>query len=112
MNNKIKEISDIISDHIEFCDVGGGSVSIDEDEAAKAIYDAGYRKQIWHKVADEELPETDKLVLCFKRDGRGNRRYTTGYLDCNSLWLLQDGSIFPERIDVVIAWAELLEYEE
>lgn len=45
MNKEIEEISDIISDYIEFCDVGGGSVSIDEDEVAKALYKAGYRKQ-------------------------------------------------------------------
>lgn len=44
MNKEIEEISDIISNYIEFEDVGGGTISIDEDEVAKALYNAGYRK--------------------------------------------------------------------
>lgn len=112
MYQEIKEISDIISDNIEFDDIGGGSTSIDEDKVAKAIHDAGYHKTVWHKVADGDLPAQLKDVLCVTEDIYKDKMITVGCITNNNLWFLECDRERWHNIEDVIAWTELPEYKE
>lgn len=111
MKKEIKEISDIISNHIEFYDIGGGSTSIDEEEVAKEIYNAGYHKIVWHKVADGDLPMKSGLYYCYCNlhyfDRHNNVIFDTVYsIEYFNL------PFFDTINKSVIAWTELPKYEE
>lgn len=77
---------------------------------AKALCNKGYHTTIWHKLADNDLPQRVGLYLCYVRivgydrhnkliDGYG---YSVEFFDAGFCTLNKS----------VIAWAELPEYEE
>lgn len=83
---------------------------------AEALYNAGYHKTVWHKVADGDLPEIYRSVLvAVKRTVKdcddyifttiGNREPYT--MDV-AIWDIQ-GLSFSDKI---IAWTELPKYKE
>lgn len=103
MDKKIKEISNIISDNVKFCKWCADATSR-YDDAAKAIYDAGYHRTVWHKVADGDLPNMTNRYLCKMGYGVDILRY-----DVVRGFLLSGYSIDKSK---VIAWTELPEYKE
>lgn len=51
----------------------------DRNDIAEHLYNAGYRKQVWHKVS-EELPETSGLyIVCTDKGSVFTAHY---YADC------------------------------
>lgn len=79
---------------------------------AEELVKIGYHKQIWHKVADGDLPKVNELVLCLRSD-RYNNRFTTGCLPPSSrtiLWDLSDNDDTYESLNSIVAWTELPEY--
>ena len=82
----------------------------DATEIAKALDILGYRKTVWHKVADGDLPKESGCYLCYTHitgydrhnkliDGYG---YSVEFFDTN----------FYAVNKAVIAWTELPEYSE
>ena len=81
-------------------------------------------KSVWHKVADGDLPELEEVVLIAFKDG--GLETTIGYLREYNVyktwqirdeiigtrkgWVTIDNEIF--RLNEVIAWMEIPEYEE
>lgn len=81
-------------------------------------------KGVWHKVADGDLPELEEVVLIAFKDG--GLETTIGYLREYNVyktwqirdeiigtrkgWVTIDYEIF--RLNEVVAWTELPEYEE
>ncbi len=81
-------------------------------ERAKAISDAGYKKQIWHKVADHDFPPANTDVICFEKlKGTGQKVYDLCvYSYVENCWY--GFGFMADEIDEVIAWTELPLYEE
>lgn len=80
-------------------------------ELSKALVNAGYHKQVWHKVADGDLPPANTDVLCFgKLRGTRQKAYDLNvYSYVERCWY---GFGFrTDEIDEVIAWTELPKYE-
>lgn len=97
MNKEFEEILDI-------CSQNEGDLPI-----AEAIYNAGYRKTVWHKVADGDLPKEDIEVCCFYRNGN----YDVGKLITawgKHKWDMNYYGVFVE-LNNVFAWTELPKYE-
>ena len=69
---------------------------------AETIYNAGYRKTIWHKVADGDLPKVAMHTIVYYKSKLGFTDYRTD--------LFWDGS-FVNFGEQVIAWTELSKYE-
>lgn len=69
---------------------------------AEALYNAGYRKTVWHKVVDGDLPKGKCLVLIFYESEILGKHYTTD--------LFYMGR-FVNHEGQVIAWTELPKYE-
>lgn len=81
-------------------------------------------KGVWHKVADEDLPEPEEVVLIAFKDG--GLETTIGYLreyNVYKTWQIRDEVIGTRRgyvtidheifrLNEVVAWTELSEYEE
>ncbi|MBQ0099386.1 MAG: hypothetical protein KBS91_02425 [Firmicutes bacterium] len=78
---------------------------------AEKVYNAGYRKQVWHKVADGDLPKKEgKYYVVIKV-----ANYTFyNVLDFSENKFIMYDSEYGEFITVneVIAWTELPEYKE
>lgn len=103
---QIKEMEKIIDEKaFEYCDSDG---CIYSDKLAKILFLAGYRKTVWHKVADGDLPKDNSVVYAFCKNGN----YTTA-LYLNNAIDKESWYAMGMRIDkVVIAWTELPKYEE
>lgn len=70
---------------------------------AEALYNAGYRKTVWHKVADGDLPVFGNTVIAY--DGF----YTfAAYKNYENEWYYV---AYDTPACGIIAWAELPEYE-
>lgn len=81
-------------------------------------------KGVWHKVADEDLPELEEVVLIALKDG--GLETTIGYLreyNVYKTWQIRDEIIGTRkgwvtidyetfRFNEVVAWTELPEYKE
>lgn len=83
-------------------------VNIHYDTMAKELIDMGWTKQIWHKVADEDLPDEGKacrIVL----EWLNVKYYATGSYLHSYGWVV-DGN--PNSNARVIAWTELPTYKE
>ena len=91
---QIEQISDIIYKNMSMKD------------AAIAIYDAGYHKTVWHKIADGDLPEYagPYLVVC---GDESLPEYDVDFYE--NFW---DGKRWVHNEGRVIAWTELPTYEE
>lgn len=114
MNKEIKEVATILSWNAEECKDNCEECKYDNDELpclavlqAKALYNAGYCKTVWHKVADEDLPPLEQEVFCYTK----KHKCTVGKLVLTNTWDLQNNSHCYESIDTVIAWTELPKYE-
>lgn len=83
-------------------------------------------KGAWHKVADGDFPELEELVLIACRIEDGDLETTIGYLreyNVYKTWQIRDEIIGTRkgwttidheifRLNEVVAWTELPEYEE
>lgn len=81
--------------------------SLSLEERAQALSNAGYRKTVWHKVADGDLPKRDDLYLCVCGKPNGMHWALVNYIDDGFYDVKNNYS----EIDV-IAWTELPKYEE
>lgn len=91
MNKEIKEVATILSWNAEECKDNCEECKYDNDELpclavlqAERLYNAGYRKTVWHKVADGDLPPEQephteaKQYWCHFDDNSG---YTLAYFN-------------------------------
>lgn len=117
MNKEIKEVATILSWNAEECKDNCEECKYDNDELpclavlqAKALYNAGYRKTVWHKVAAGDLPKEDMEVFCY--DGQDYVFGTLTFVDFfnEKLWDLRNSEYY-EEINKVIVWTELPKYE-
>ena len=102
------EIEKMVNDLNENCSIFATDCSGELDTAmfAEALYNANYRKIVWHKVADGDLPEKGKRVLCYTcRD-----EYSVGSLihtkSEGDVWDL-DNEMFIKSPIFVFAWMEI-----
>ena len=77
------------------------------DETAKALDILGYRKTIWHKVVDGDLPKDCQEVRFISDTGHHH----------NGVYCKEPNAFYHDtdikyNIDEVIAWIELPKYEE
>lgn len=80
----------------------------DEIDFAEQLYDVGYRKIVWHKVADGDLPKViNDLVIAVKCNDGAIRTVAGNYrlerFNVSDLGEIDRGN--------VIAWTELPKYE-
>lgn len=76
-------------------------------EIAEMLYNIGYHKTIWHKVADGDLPKEYHEVRFVSDTGH----YRNGiYKEVTNAFYV-DGDI-EYSIDEIIAWTELPKYKE
>ena len=103
---QIKEMEKIIEEKaFEFCDSDG---CIYSDKLAKILFLAGYRKTVWHKVADGDIPKyIGDIIMAIKSNDRIIT--TTGRYRLYDFYISDIGLIEKEK---VIAWTELPEYKE
>lgn len=80
------------------------------DDLAEKLYNAGYHKTIWHKVADGDLPKETSLYLCKMIY---NEFYRSEYkvLLFNTMYGFYDNGLSITKGEV-IAWTELPTYKE
>ena len=81
----------------------------DNKQIAQVLIEKGYRKTIWHKIADRDFPPTNKKVL-FKLVEYDE--LTVGFLREDGLFDLESYSAFFATDADVIAWTELPIYTE
>lgn len=101
-NQNIEELANEIAFiFVNKCNKDG----IKYETIAEDLYNAGYRKQVWHKVANGDLPSITDAYLCeMKWHGLDVLFYSIerGFFS----------SGYPINKDDVIAWTELPKYEE
>lgn len=112
MYKEIEEMTKSYCDRTVECKKCDRYYECDLTEICEAIYDAGYRKQVWHKVADGDLPAQLKDVLCVTEDIYKDKMITVGCITNNNLWFLECDRERWHNIEDVIAWTELPEYKE
>lgn len=85
------------------------------NDVAKALYEDGYHKTVWHKVADGDLPKRESEDVCaipvqaYYIDSNGMRGNGPLYFfSIDSTFHAIGG---PNAINI-IAWTELPKYEE
>ena len=79
----------------------------DAKEIAKTLDILGYRKIVWHKVAEDDLPTDSKEIRWIDN----TNSYYNGFYDSNDQQFCADvGCYFNE--DEVVAWTELPAYKE
>lgn len=84
-----------------------GTVGSTAYQIAEDLYNAGYHKTIWHKVADGDLPKNYRKVAFIAT----NYEYYIGtYIKKDEAFETYIG--FGMSKDHVIAWIELPEYKE
>lgn len=107
---QIKEKEAMVSDldKNSKCFILGFSEEWTTEDFVDELYRLGYRKIVWHKVADGDLPKKSKAVVVFLDV---NCDYYVGPYD-------KKDEIFHTNIgfdiskDRIIAWTELPEYKE
>ena len=80
----------------------------DAKEIAKALDILGYRKVVWHKVAEGDLPADNQEIRWVDIT---NNYYNGIYCDDDTQQFHADVGCYFDR-DEVIAWIELPAYEE
>lgn len=106
---QIKEMTDKIQLYRKGICLDGveGWVRCSEKEIAETLYNEGYRRIIWHKVEDGDLPEDCQEV-----------RFVSDTHRCvNGVYCKEPNAFYHDadikyNIDEVIAWTELPEYKE
>lgn len=101
MSEKEQQIKQMYNDIVEIIDNHFDDSTIITTSIMEDMYNKGYHKTIWHKVADGDLPDIGKEVLCY--DGENFivcKRDIIDWYDTN------------EFCYDVIAWAELPQYKE
>lgn len=117
MNKEIDEITEIrrmicgVCGVQDDCTLDNVEPCVACKELAEALYNAGYRKTVWHKVADGDLPNDKRDIVLYFELGDQIRSTASGYYDiCVSNFVVYDfGAV---RNQDVIAWTELPRYEE
>ena len=87
-----------------------GKTDIDDCECysyARRFFNKGYRKTIWHKVAEDDLPKEDCEVIFVSDTGY---HYGGIYVKITDAFYADGDTKYD--IDEVIAWTELPKYEE
>lgn len=109
IKNIIMKNTERYVDYDEECPFESRRVA-EPDELAEKLYNAGYHKTIWHKVADRDLPKETSLYLCKMIY---NEIYRCEYkvLLFNTMYGFYDNGLSITK-DEVIAWTELPEYKE
>lgn len=119
MNKEIEELSEIIpfspfeveeckGNYCKECKHNYDNISCLTMIQAERLYNAGYRKIVWHKVADGDLPKfIYDLVIAIKCND-GVIRTVTGNYRLERFNISDLGEIDTEK---VIAWTELPTYE-
>lgn len=79
----------------------------DTTAIAEALYNAGYHKSIWHKVADDDLPKEDHEVIFVS--GTGDH-HSGVYVEITNAFYTEGDIKY--NIDEVIAWTELPKHKE
>ena len=70
MNEELKKFSEKCADDIEYATTSQEFSRDDRIEIGRALYILGYRKTIWHNIADNDLPsKTGKYLIM---NNRGN----------------------------------------
>lgn len=77
---------------------------------AEALYNAGYHKTTWHKVADGDLPKEKQNVLIAFKGFQTNKIVVISGFYLNGDFMNENSSKI--RKDHIIAWTELPEYKE
>lgn len=86
-----------------------GGEHFDYDKTASALDKLGYRKIVWHKVADGDYPEIGKYVLCFT-EYKGIHMWRLCTVGDAHYWAdIEEHYYNSER---VIAWTKLPTYIE
>lgn len=83
-----------------------GEEHFDYDKVANALDKIGYRKIVWHKVADGDLPEYAGLYLVVCED-ESLPEYDVDFYEN-----YKDGKRWIHNEGRVIAWTELPTYKE
>ena len=110
MNEELKKFSEKCADDIEYATTSQEFSRDDRIEMGKALYNLGYRKIVWHKVADGDLPKKTSLYLC-KMIYEETYNYEYKVLLFNTIYGFHDNGLSISN-DTVIAWTELAKYEE
>lgn len=82
---------------------------------AEVLYNAGYHKTIWHKVADGDLPKNANYVLVAYRYALRRYSIVSYAIACyegNNFRKWSTSDDYFKHDDDVIAWTELPEYKE
>lgn len=110
MNKEIEEIAKdlstiLLAEAEYYCDSEGGIVT---EKFAERLFNAGYRKTVWHKVADGDLPKDDSNII-FTITIDGIPSSTVGWYNARTGVFV---SYHFGTFDNVTAWTELPRYEE
>lgn len=104
MNEQIKEMASIVEDFIP----SEAKYYVEEKDIAEALYNAGYRKTVWHKVADGDLPNGIQDVIVALKSPNGYITTVANYNKDGKFVLYGLGEIVIKK---VIIWTELPKYE-
>lgn len=114
MNKKLNELTDVIANTHPFY----------VETVAQSVYDNHYRKEIWHKISEGDLPKVsrknnyEKDVLCRTRNGKTLVLTYRKLSGCYEFGIYKTiFNFFGQSRDSVtlfdvIAWMEIPEYEE
>lgn len=116
MNEELKSFSEKCADDIQYATTSQEFSRVDRIEVGRALYNLGYRKTIWHKIADNDLP-TDiewKIIYYhqYPTEGSGTA-YIAAYYSQIFDSFITPGLDHPFiAIDRVIAWTDCPKFEE
>lgn len=99
---QIKELADFIFDYTEPAVLGASDV-------AEIIYDAGYHKTMWHKVAEGDLPKYPTFYFCHYK---GIYINSGEPYEANHEMFWNGKRFITDSTNQVIAWTELPSYKE
>ena len=100
MNEELKSFSEKCADDIQYATTSQEFSRVDRIEVGRALYNLGYRKTIWHKIADNDLPTDIEWKIIYYHHQIFDSFITPG-LDHPFI-----------AIDRVIAWTDCPKFEE
>lgn len=130
MNEELKNFSEKCAGDIEYAITSQEFSRDDRIEVGKALYNLGYRKIVWHNIADKDLPSKTGDYLTVSRSGYyrvlkycaedllGPHDENYDFEKDNNMMNLKKGfNIFDSEsceffvTDLAIAWMEIPKYE-
>lgn len=115
---EIEEMQQIIIDRDILDPDGWGETKInyESNEIAKCLFEEGYHKTIWHKVADGDLPEYNEYVLgIFAEHNTPTVCRLTKVERLNyqgDMWDMDYDEDEYHLLAEIVAWTEIPEYKE